>query len=91
MPAAGGISGEIQELGVGNLIQMFASAGAVGTLALRSGAREGVVGFENGGIQIEDVGRLETKNVNRWRLKWYVTIAVQRPLGCAVLDGVKDS
>lgn len=59
--------------------------------ALQFGMGRGVVGFENGGIQVEDVGRLETKNVNRWRLKWYVTIAVQRPLGCAVLDGVKDS
>lgn len=59
--------------------------------ALQFGQGRGVVGFENGGIQVEDVGRLETKNVNRWRLKWYVTIAVQRPLGCAVLDGIKDS
>jgi Tfp pilus assembly protein PilZ len=52
----GGISGEIQELGVGNLIQMFASAGAVGTLALRDGAREGVVGFEKGLLRIARLG-----------------------------------
>jgi Tfp pilus assembly protein PilZ len=52
----GGISGEIQELGVGNLIQMFASAGAVGTLALHSGAREGVVGFEKGLLRFARLG-----------------------------------
>lgn len=66
------------------------SSGAVCSrlYGLQFGMGRGVVGFENGGIQVEDVGRLETKNVNRWRLKWYVTIAVQRPLGCAVLDGI---
>jgi hypothetical protein len=52
----GGITGEIQELGVGNLIQMFASAGAVGTLALTSGAREGVVGFEKGLLRFARLG-----------------------------------
>jgi len=52
----GGISGEIQELGVGNLIQMFAGAGAAGTLALHSGAREGVVGFEKGLLRFARLG-----------------------------------
>jgi Tfp pilus assembly protein PilZ len=52
----GGISGEIQELGVGNLIQMFAAAGAAGTLALHSGEREGVVGFEKGLLRFARLG-----------------------------------
>jgi Tfp pilus assembly protein PilZ len=52
----GGISGEVQELGVGNLIQMFASAGAVGTLAFKNDARDGVVGFEKGLLRFARLG-----------------------------------
>jgi HK97 family phage major capsid protein len=78
-----------------NILDTYAqgTSGAVCSriYALQFGLGRGVVGFENGGIQVEDVGRLETKNVNRWRLKWYVTAVVQRSLGAAVLDGVKDS
>ena len=50
-----------------------------------------MIGFENGGVQAEPVGPLETKNARRWRLKWYVTAVVQRPLGCAVLGGINGT
>jgi hypothetical protein len=29
------------------------------------------MGLEHGGIQIEEVGELETKDATRWRIKWY--------------------
>lgn len=35
---------------------------------------EGVVGLESGaGIQVVEVGDLETKDASRWRIKWYAT------------------
>jgi len=36
---------------------------------------QGVCGVENGGIQIEDIGKLETKDATRTRIKWYVGMA----------------
>jgi len=41
----GGISGSIAELGVQNLVQMLGSAAQEGTLVMRCGEDEGVIGF----------------------------------------------
>jgi len=41
----GGISGSISELGVQNLVQMLGSAAQEGTLVMRQGEDEGVIGF----------------------------------------------
>jgi Tfp pilus assembly protein PilZ len=43
----GGISGPIEELGPQSLVQMFGSTAPAGTLVLRNGQDEGVIGFEN--------------------------------------------
>lgn len=55
--------------------------------AVRFGA-EGVGGLEHGGIQVEEIGALETKNATRWRLKWYCGLAVYSELGVARLTGI---
>lgn len=48
--------------------------------------RTGVVGIQNGGIQVERVGELETKDATRTRIKWYVGgPVVLAPLGIARL------
>jgi len=47
----GAISGPIEELGVGNLLQMFGRGSQEGTLVLRNGAREGTIGFRGGLVQ----------------------------------------
>jgi hypothetical protein len=44
----GGITGEIAEVGIQNLVQMFMSAMPTGTLTLQRGQHEGVIGFEKG-------------------------------------------
>jgi Tfp pilus assembly protein PilZ len=44
----GGISGEIAEVGIQNLVQMFMSTMPTGTLTLQHGQQEGVIGFEGG-------------------------------------------
>jgi hypothetical protein len=48
----------------------------------------GVGGLENGGIQIEQVGELETKDATRWRVKWYTSVALYGTLGLARIKGV---
>jgi hypothetical protein len=44
----GGITGEIAEVGIQNLVQMFMTTMPAGTLTLQQGQHEGVIGFEGG-------------------------------------------
>lgn len=50
--------------------------------------RQGISGLENGGIQVERVGELESKDATRTRVKWYVALALFAPLGVARLQGI---
>jgi hypothetical protein len=49
-----------------------------------------LTGLTNGGIQVEDVGALETKDARRWRVKWYVSLALFSTLALARLDGISS-
>lgn len=55
--------------------------------ALRFGL-EGIQGLQNGGIQIVNLGDLETKDASRDRIKWYCGSALINELGVAKLDGL---
>ena len=51
----------------------------------------GLVGLTSpGGIQIERVGNLETKDASRTRVKWYVSTALFNTAKLAKLTGVRD-
>jgi len=56
--------------------------------ALKLGQGAGVMGLEHGGIQVETVGELETKDATRHRIKWYASVAVFAELGVARLEGI---
>jgi len=56
--------------------------------ALKFGQGVGAMGLEHGGIQVEDLGELETKDATRHRIKWYVALALFSELGVARLKGV---
>ena len=43
-----------------------------------------------GGLQVERVGSLETKDATRTRVKWYVSLAIFNSLKLAKLTGVRD-
>ena len=43
-----------------------------------------------GGLQVEDIGSLETKDATRTRVKWYVSIALFNTLKVAKLTGVRQ-
>jgi hypothetical protein len=47
-----------------------------------------IAGLTNGGIQVENVGPLETKDARRWRCKWYVGLALFSTLAISRLDGI---
>ncbi len=50
-----------------------------------------LAGLTNGGIQVENVAPLETKDARRWRCKWYVGLALFSTLAIARLDGVSSA
>jgi HK97 family phage major capsid protein len=58
--------------------------------AVRVGEGE-LAGLTNGGIQVEEVGALETKDARRWRCKWYVSLALFSTLALARLDGISSA
>ncbi len=57
--------------------------------ALQFGYERGVMGLDNGGIQVERLGPLEAKDASRTRLKWYVGLANFRDAALARLKGVR--
>ncbi len=52
---------------------------------------DGVAGLTNGGIQVTNIGDLETKDARRWRCKWYVQLAYFHALSFARLDGISSA
>lgn len=68
--------------------QQGTSNNASSIYAVKFGQGAGVMGLEHGGIQVEPVGELETKDATRWRIKWYVGLALFSELGAARLKGI---
>ncbi len=65
-------------------------AGSIYAVNFGAGAPEtGVVGLTNGGIQVFDLGQLETKPVYRTRIEWFVGLALFGPNPAARLTGVR--
>ncbi len=52
----GGIRGDIAELGVPHVLQMFSSTAQAGTLTVRLGELEGLIGFESGLLRYAQMG-----------------------------------
>lgn len=57
--------------------------------AVKFGAEEYVSGLQNGGIDVRDLGELDTKPVHRTRIEWYNGLAVFHPRAAARLKGVR--
>lgn len=70
--------------------QVKGSSGATcsSIYAVKFGQGVGVMGLEHGGIQVEAIGELETKDATRFRIKWYAGLAVFSELGVARLEGI---
>ncbi len=70
--------------------QVQGSSGAVtsSVYAVKFGQGMGIMGMEHGGISVEPIGELETKDATRTRIKWYVGLAVFSELGVARIRGI---
>jgi HK97 family phage major capsid protein len=62
------------------------NASSIYALQLGEGRVAGLHGA--GGLQVEKVGTLETKDATRWRVKWYCNIAIFADLALARLKGI---
>lgn len=68
------------------------SAGICSTMyAVQFGYQRGVMGIHNGGVQVEEVGALETKDATRRRVKWYASLVNFRDIAAAALDGITNA
>jgi hypothetical protein len=70
MRTESGISGRIEELGMPNLIQMLGRSSPHGTLAVRSGAEEGVLAFEAGNLRYARLGAMRSLKALSRLLLW---------------------
>ena len=52
---------------------------------------DGLVGLQNGGIEVVDMGQLEGKDASRVRIRWYVGVALLRDSAVARLQGVSGA
>ena len=68
------------------------STGICSTMyAVQFGYQRGVMGIHNGGVQVEEVGALETKDATRRRVKWYASLVCFRDIAAAALEGITNA
>ena len=64
-------------------------AGSVYAVSFGDGlGQQGVVGIQNGGMEVMDLGQLQTQPVFRTRIEWYCGLALFGPKPAARLTGV---
>jgi Tfp pilus assembly protein PilZ len=99
----GGITGSIAEVGPMNLLQMFGSSSPAGTLTLRRGQQEGVIGFEGSLLRYVQLGRATGMKALVRMLGWQEgsfefhsrldaveTSEAPLPLDAALLEGLRQ-
>jgi hypothetical protein len=59
--------------------------------AIQFSESDGLVGLQNGEIEVIDVGQLESKDASRVRVRWYVGLALLRDSALARLRGIDAS
>jgi hypothetical protein len=54
--------------------------------------QQDVVGFQNGGLTTRQVSKdLESKDGQRYRIKWYVSLGIIRAFSAAIIDGINTN
>jgi len=56
--------------------------------AIQLSSTDGLSGLTNGGVEVIDVGQLESKDASRVRVRWYVSMALLRDSAAARMNGV---
>lgn len=57
----------------------------------RSHGITGLTSVNSSGMQVEDIGLMETKDSHKWRVKWYAGLALFSEKGLAMATGIKSS
>ncbi len=50
----------------------------------------GMIARAQSGIEVEDVGPVQNKDARRWRVKWYVALALHSELAMACVNGISN-
>ena len=80
-----------------NDIMPFTEASSDGTTVVSTSiyclsfAENGVVGLQNGEMDVRDMGEIDTKPVYRTRIEWYISMAILRARAAARLYGITDA
>jgi hypothetical protein len=74
---------------IGDAEQKGTSNDCSSIYAVQFGFQTGLCGLDNGGIQVQPLGALETKDAWRTRIKWYCGVALFREVALARLEGVR--
>lgn len=68
------------------------TSGDTSTIYFAKLGMDGIMGLQNsGGIQIEPLGALETKDARRHRIKWYSGLALFATLGVYATSGIRPA
>lgn len=67
------------------------TGGATSTIFILRFGEDAVCGLTHGGIQIERIGTLETKDARRTRIKWYCGLMNPNTLAASLVDGSTDA
>ncbi|MBF6596249.1 MAG: phage major capsid protein [Thermaceae bacterium] len=83
-----GIPIEVDEHIFDTEVQGTSGAVCSSIYAVQFGFETGVCGLQNGGITVQPIGTLETKDAWRTRIKWYTAIALFRAIAVSRLKGI---
>ena len=86
--------GDVETISAGGLYTGKTGSTASSVFAVKFGVENyGLIGLEpeGGGLQVEPVGVLETKDADRERVKWYVTVAMLSTVCIARLTGLSGA
>ncbi|MDP6978620.1 MAG: DUF4388 domain-containing protein [Myxococcota bacterium] len=99
----GGITGDIEELGLASLLQSFGQSSPEGTLTVLDGPHEGAIAFENGLLVASVLGRVRGRKALARMLQWTSgsfefharvddTLERDAPeyLDCAILEAMRE-
>ncbi len=66
------------------------TGGATGSVFFLSFGSKELSGLQNGGMETIKIGQVQNKDAMRWRIKWYVSLALFRTIREALIDGITD-
>ena len=83
-----GIPGEVSDFQPDNESKGTSGNVTSSIYAVQFSETDGLLGLTNGGVEVVDVGQLESKDATRVRVRWYVGLALLRDSAIARLEGI---